>query len=210
MRSTSVLLAALVTTAVVTLSACAAEPAPGAVPDALAASVTLPVPGTTDVALVGQGTVRQSGTAAPVLCLGPVAESYPPQCTGPEVLGWDWAQAEYSETASDVTWGTYAVFGTWNGTALTQTQPPIPLMLYSPVGSPDPRVDPANAGVSDEATLTDIQNELDTDTVLSATIRNGYLFVSVVYDDGTIQDYVDDVYGSGVIAVQSALRAPAS
>ncbi|WP_233198171.1 hypothetical protein [Cryobacterium sp. Y50] len=43
---------------------------------------------------------------------------------------------------------------------LTQTQPPIPLSLYSPTGSPDLCQDPENAGVSDKAILTKIPAEL--------------------------------------------------
>jgi hypothetical protein len=29
-------------------------------------------------------------TETPEVCLGPVAESYPPQCNGPELVGWEW------------------------------------------------------------------------------------------------------------------------
>jgi hypothetical protein len=35
---------------------------------------------------------------------------------------------------------------------------------------------------------------------------NGYLWLSVLYDDGTIQTYVDEQYGADVVIVQSALR----
>ena len=37
-------------------------------------------------------------------------------------------------------------------------------------------------------------------------IENGYLFVTVVYDDGTLQSVYDARYGTEVVAVQSALR----
>jgi hypothetical protein len=41
--------------------------------------------------------------------------------------------------------------------------------------------------------------------------ENGYLWATVYYDDGTIQSYLDEVYGPDVVVVQSALRdLPAS
>ena len=207
MRPRPLCLAALLATSVLALTACAGDAVPGAeVPRALPPYVAFPQPTLTGDELVGQGTVLQVGDAEPQLCLGPIMESFPPQCSGPTILGWDWSLAQYSETASEVTWGTYAVFGTWDDTAFTQTQPPVPLSLYSPIGFPDPRQDPENAGVSDEATLTEIQAALNQPQVLSSETRNGFLWVSVPYDDGTIQKYVDEQYGPDIVIVQSALR----
>lgn len=59
-------------------------------------------------------TVLDDGDGAE-LCLGAVAESYPPQCGGPELIGWDWEdqQGEYEE-ASGVRWGQFAVAGTFD------------------------------------------------------------------------------------------------
>jgi hypothetical protein len=163
----------------------------------------------------GQGTVLQIEGQTPQLCLGAVAESYPPQCGGPEILEWDWDAADLEETASGVTWGTYAVVGTWDGTRFTLTQPAIPLALYDPMPfDPDPRTDPANAADNSEATLLSIQEDLADDVnsganpwpILSSMPENGYLFVTVEYDDGTIQAYYDGLYGPDTIAIQSALR----
>jgi hypothetical protein len=189
------------------LTACAGDAVPGAeVPRTLPPYVAFPQPRLTGDELVGQGTVLQKGDAEPQFCLGGVEESYPPQCGGPTILGWDWSLAQHSESVSGTTWGTYAVFGTWDDTVFTQTQPPIPLSLYSPVGSPDPRQDPKTPGVSNEAALTEIQASLNQPPVLSSRIMNGYLWLSVLYDDGTIQTYVDEQYGADVVIVQSALR----
>ena len=68
------------------------------------------------------GTVLQSLDHGPRLCQM-VLTSYPPQCGGPDVLGWDWA-AVVAEDAGGTTWGEYEVVGTWDGTALTLTRPP--------------------------------------------------------------------------------------
>lgn len=68
-------------------------------------------------------TVLESPDHGPQLCLGGVQESYPPQCSGPEVIGWDWDVVQGEESANGTTWGTYTVVGTWDGEALTLTEP---------------------------------------------------------------------------------------
>jgi hypothetical protein len=206
MRSRPLVFAAFIGMGLLALTACAGDAVPGAeVPRTFPPSIAFPQPTLTGDELIGQGTVLQQGDAEPQLCIGPIMESYPPQCGGPTILGWDWSLAGHYETASGVTWGTYAVFGTWDDTAFTQTQPPIPLALYSPIGSPDSRQDPQNAGASDEATLQTIQDGINQPQVLTLTQTNGYLWVSVLYDDGTIQKFVDEQYGPDVVIVQSAL-----
>ena len=170
-------------------------------------AVSPAAPGT----VVGQGTVLQIGDDAPQLCLGAIAESYPPQCTGPEIVGWNWDAIDIKETANDVTWGTFAVFGTWDGATFAVTEDPVPLALYDPMMSaPDPRLGPENAGESSDAELRAIQEVVTTDLpvdVLFSFSENGYLFVTVYYDDGSIQEFFDTVYGPDVVAVQSALVA---
>jgi hypothetical protein len=159
--------------------------------------------------LIGQGTVLAKDGTPPMLCLGAVMESFPPQCSGPEMVGWDWDAADHYESSGGVTWGTYAVHGTWDGAAFTVTRPPIPLALYDPPANIDPRTDPANRGEGVDAELESLQQELHQDegsAVLTSWVENGYLFVTVVYDDGTLQDAYDAKYGSGTVAVQSALQ----
>lgn len=172
---------------------------PGVPPAAIAA----------DGDVLGQGTVLQLEGEAASLCLGAVAESYPPQCSGPEIVGWDWAAVDGEESAGSTTWGTYAVQGTWDGERITVTQPPIMLALYDPMMVVDPHREPGNAGETPEAVLLDIQAEIDelraVDTLFSGP-ENGYLFVTVVYDDGQVQDYFDELYGADVVVVESALR----
>lgn len=159
--------------------------------------------------VLGQGTVLQVEGEAVAFCLGAVAESYPPQCSGPEIAGWDWASVDGHESANGVMWGTYAVQGTWDGEQLTITQPPIMLALYDPMMIPDPLRDPSNVGATSEADLLQIQTELHeagTVEVLVSGPENGYLFATVVYDDGQVQRYFDELYGSDVVVVESALR----
>lgn len=159
--------------------------------------------------LIGQGMVISDEDGPVMLCLGPVMESYPPQCSGPEIIGWDWDAVEHWERSGEVRWGTYAVHGTWDGDAFTLTRPPIPLALYDPPADIDPRTEPANRGAGETAELEALQRELhETEgaEILSSWVENGYVFVTVVYDDGTLQDAYDAKYGDNMVAVQSALR----
>ncbi|PXA72774.1 hypothetical protein CTB96_01325 [Cryobacterium arcticum] len=148
---------AVVAAGVLALSGCAGMAAPaGGVP---ATPGSFPRPAAAGEVLA-QATVLQNDGEAPQLCLGGVAESYPPLCGGPPIVGWDWAAVEQSETASGVTWGSYAITGTWDASEFTVTGTPVPLSLYDPLAVLDPRLDEANAGRSDEAALQRYQDEL--------------------------------------------------
>lgn len=188
------------------LSGCATTTAPGASDG----SGSVPAPSDSIAApgqVIGQGTVLQKDDEAPQLCLGAVAESYPPQCSGPEITGWDWNAVDGEETASGVTWGAYAVTGTWDGTVFA-AESAVMLALYDPMPVVDPLTDPANAGDTPDDELVSIQDDLTATApfeVLTSVPQNGYLFVTVIYDDGTIQAWADDTYGIDKVAVRSAL-----
>ena len=81
----------------------------------------------------GLVTVLDPGTG-PQLCLGAIAESFPPQCSGLPLEGFDFGDVG-AETAGDVTWGSYAVTGTFDGTTFTATDS-TPAALYDPVAMP--------------------------------------------------------------------------
>jgi hypothetical protein len=189
------------------LAGCAAGPANPASPgsdDAAAPDGVIAAPGQ----VVGQGMVIQTGDTPPQFCLGPVMESYPPQCSGPEIVGWDWDAVEGHETAGDVTFGTYAIWGTWDGTVFTATES-VMLALYDPMPVVDPLLDPENAGDTSEAELTRIQDELSDSApfpILSSGQMNGYLFVDVIYDDGSIQAWVDQEFLPDTVAIRGALK----
>jgi hypothetical protein len=65
----------------------------------------------------------------PELCLGPVAESYPPQCGGPPIQGWRWSEhkGEY-EQVGEVRWGEFVVEGHFDGDTfvVTDAEPALP------------------------------------------------------------------------------------
>lgn len=156
--------------------------------------------------VIGTGTVIDTdGTVQ--LCLGAVMESYPPQCSGIPVDGWIWDGVDGSETSGGTTWGSYAVYGTYDGDRYTITDPPIMLALFDPVRPEDPTggVD----GTSPDADLTAIRDDLVDrlgTKALSVWTERGYVWVDVVWDDGTLQSAADAEFGEGVVIITSALR----
>ncbi|WP_134767241.1 hypothetical protein [Nocardioides sp. 1609] len=151
-------------------------------------------------------TVMDTGAGAE-LCLGPVAESYPPQCGGPTISNWDWSKQRGTfDEQGDVRWGTYAVTGTWDGTAFTVTEA-VPGALYDPAPPeqaplPEPSRDYSQPEA--EALATDLGSWLPGAQGAYAD-GEGHVLVDVVYDDGTLQRYVDEAHGVGVVVVTGAL-----
>jgi hypothetical protein len=192
------------------ISACA-DPAGSASgdngPDGGSTATAPPAPASTGP-VTAVTTVLQEGEGPPVLCIGGVAESFPPQCDGPEVIGWDWDAVE-AESEQDTTWGMYTVKGTWDGESFHLTDA-ADGATESGALPDDPRLDPDNAGTvgSDmsETETQELQDEVFDDLGgLSGWVENGYVWVTVIYDDGSIQRYADDKYGADTVAVQSAL-----
>jgi hypothetical protein len=121
---------------------------------------------------VPDGEVRTQGLVmvlddgdGPELCLGAVAESYPPQCGGPALTDFEWGGVGFEE-ASGVRWGQYALTGTYDGTAFTVTDA-IPAALYDVMAEPEQ--DPL-AAACDDATTTDTTRATpeDMDATLAA------------------------------------------
>lgn len=122
------------------LTACGTPPAPATNGNANtsgdpAASVSRA--GDDDQRYTATGTVLENESHGPQLC-GVVATSYPPQCGGLDLVGWDWDAIE-SQTQGDVQWGEYTVVGTWDGERLHLTEPP-----SAPKPPSEPPADPAD------------------------------------------------------------------
>jgi len=148
-------------------------------------------------------------TGSPELCLGPVAESYPPQCRGPALLGWDWADHEGSyDQEGDVRWGTYVVTGTWDGTTMTASDA-IPGALYDPA-APSEAPTPAPGATYSDAELERIAEELRELLpgylgAYGGTGSAGHVLADFFYDDGSLQEWADRTYGAHVVIVTPAL-----
>jgi hypothetical protein len=162
----------------------AGHPAPAApVPDGLVRTLNL-------------ATVMDTGT--PELCLGPIAESYPPQCGGPEITNWDWAEHGHQmfEQQGDIRWGTYLVTGRWDGTSFPASPEPTPTQT--------PAKDYTNKeleGIADELgdSLPGVQG------AYGGEGTHGHVLADVLYDDGSLQAWADEQYGAGVVLISSAL-----
>jgi len=148
---------------------------------------------------------RGAGAGGPQLCLGPVAESWPPQCSGQPIQGWDWADEQgVFEHQQRIRWGQFAVTGTWDG-ATFGYHDAIAAALYDPMPTetvtyPDPAV------VHTAAELEDIAGEVaDLPGAQGVYVDAGHVLVDVVYDDGTLQAWADRAYGKAVVVVRSAL-----
>jgi hypothetical protein len=144
-------------------------------------------------------------TGSPELCLGPVAESYPPQCSGLPIAGWHWAEHQGTyEAEQGVRWGAYSVGGTWDGETFTYGDA-VTAALYDPMPRPEPTY-PTPATEYPEDELADIAEEVgELPGALSFWGQDGHVLVDVVYDDGSLQAWADDEYGAGVVVVTSML-----
>ena len=204
----STLPAALILGGSLTLSGCfgSAPIAPASSDAPVGQSFGSLLPGPPSGEVIGAGMVLSHGDDAE-LCLGPVAESYPPQCTGVPLVDWSWEGLEGAEGEGDVRFGTYAVTGRYDGATFTVTQEPIMLALYDPIAWEHPFGDEPGTATDDElAALSDDIFTRGVEGVLQGWPENGRLIVDVVWDDGTLQRAADDDFGDGAVVVRSTLR----
>lgn len=202
-------LGALVAASAMLVLAGCADTRPGGAGTGSDAAWTPPSPAS-PVEVSAVGTVLEADDG-PELCLGPIAESYPPQCSGPPIVGWDWSAVEGEESASGVTWGAYAVRGEWDGETFTVTGDPVLAALHDPMVDPtvpdpwDPTLPP---GPLPEAEAQQIQDELAEALpgFLASADVNGRIVAEVMFDDGTIQAAADERYGEDAVVVVSSLK----
>ncbi len=153
-----------------------------------------------------RGLVTVMDTGTPELCLGPVAESYPPQCGGPRSAdGTGRTSDGVFDQQGKVRWGQFAVTGTWDGTTFT-VEDSVPAALYDAMAPEEPTVPPA-AQTYTRRELEDIATRLGRDLpgAQGAFAADGHVLVDVIYDDGSLQAWADDEYGKNVVVVVPSL-----
>jgi hypothetical protein len=159
-----------------------------------------------EVRTSGLVTVLDSG-GGPEMCLGAVAESYPPQCGGPALVDFDWGDVG-SEEAGGVTWGQYALTGTYDGTTFTVTDA-IPAALYDVMKQPgaggmDPACDDATTTDPEKATPEDMDATLAAASALptyaSSWLSNGTISVAVTGDAEAAESTLRETWG-GLLCV---------
>jgi hypothetical protein len=100
------------------LAACGAGDPPSSAPEEPVPAVSGPDP---NQLFEVNTTVLEDRTHGPMLCLGGVLESLPPQCGNVPVANWDWQAVSGEERLSGTTWGNYHVVGSYDGKSLTPT-----------------------------------------------------------------------------------------
>lgn len=86
-------------------------------------------------------TVLDDGDGAE-LCVGGQLDSLPPQCGGPGLVGWDWADHRGDfEESGQVRWGEFVVTGTFDGTDVTPAEV-VPAAEWDEPAPAAPRHDP--------------------------------------------------------------------
>lgn len=88
----------------------------------------------------------------------------------------------------------------------TQTRRPVPQL---PTGAPTADVPPERPGSGNEKQLLQLQKELTSLRglpILKSWTERGYLFIDVVYDDGSLQRELDSKYGRNLVVIVSALK----
>jgi hypothetical protein len=165
---------------------------PGAAADAPSGEAPRPVPDG-DVRTSGLVTVLDDGDG-PEMCLGAVAASSPPQCSGPALAGFDWGDAG-SEEAGGVRWGSYALTGTFDGSTFTVGDA-IPAALYDTTAAPEPE---PLAAACDEPTTTDTAKATPEDldaTLAAASALPSYASAWLTGDDTVNVAVTDDAEGA--------------
>jgi len=164
----------------------------GAAADAPSGEAPRPVPDG-DVRTLGLVTVLDDGDG-PEMCLGAVAASSPPQCSGPALAGFDWGDAG-SEEAGGVRWGSYALTGTFDGSTFTVGDA-IPAALYDTTAAPEPE---PLAAACDEPTTTDTAKATPEDldaTLAAASALPSYASAWLTGDDTVNVAVTDDAEGA--------------
>ena len=143
--------------------------------------------------------------SGPEVCLGPIAESWPPQCSGPALLDWEWSEHEMHEKQGRIRWGSFAITGSWDGEALTASDA-IPAALYDvmaqePTTPADP--DPAVSAAELERIAEELPDLLP--GVQGTYAAETHVLADVAYDDGSLQEWADATYGAGVVVLRPAM-----
>lgn len=149
-------------------------------------------------------TVLEDRKHGPQLC-GAVAESLPPQCGGPDIIGWDWETVP-SESAAGTRWGDYTMVGTWDGERFTLVEP------ARPAGEQDP-VTPESPNWATELPmpeLQDIQRRLHEDFELvfgSHIDETARIIVAQTWlETEELRSAIDEKFGERVVYLNSMLR----
>ncbi len=178
--------------------------------------------GTVTVTTRHRTMVIEDGDRPPQLCVEGVQESLPPNCSGVELIGWDWGAVDGDDEQrgrmdwgeverGPVRWGEFTVTGDYsradNSLKVTSIEPggsePAPLEVC-PDGSPT--LAPYERPLFDETASQFVAERFGIAVPPGYSDECGRLTISVVFDDGSIRAALDETSGDGpAVRVESAL-----
>ena len=99
------------------------------------------------------GLVLETRGNEPELCLGSVQESYPPQCEGIAMAGWNWDDIEGEEESGGTIWGEFHLIGRYDGETFEvheagPPEPPVERGESDSIGTPC--TEPGGGWVADD------------------------------------------------------------
>jgi hypothetical protein len=143
--------------------------------------------------LEGNEMVLDDGSG-PKLCVGGVADSLPPQCSGVPLAGWDWDTVEGEESASGATWGDYHVVGIYDGGTFTVTEAgPLDPDAFADDGGDDFKTScPEPAGGWDAEPLERAGDDAFGEGAVIAQRLPGYVALWVDYAEDLPPEELDD------------------
>jgi hypothetical protein len=92
----------------------------------------------TDQLFEASTTVLESDEHPPMLCLGGIEQSLPPQCGDVPIDNWSWDDVTGEESRAGTTWGEFHVEGTFDGASFTVTKAGPPERDPIEMGEGDP------------------------------------------------------------------------
>ncbi|MGA4993883.1 hypothetical protein [Nonomuraea bangladeshensis] len=125
-------------------------------------------------------------------------ESLPPQCGGPDIVGWDWSKVQH-ESVQGAKWGQYRVVGTWDGSRLTLTEPPGAAVqgrleehrLNSPCPVPEGGWRPADPAKATQEALQATQQRLENEETVGGVWLDQSYLDSIPGYDGSKREWAE-------------------
>ena len=166
-------------------------------------------------------TVLDNGYDGPMLCLGTILTSLPPQCGDVPIANWDWNAVKTEQTRAGTSWGDYHVVGTYDGErfAVTEVGPyeeSEPEPGGDPFASPCPEPeggwvasDPGRTSQEDfDAAARFAESQPDAVAVWVSVVGNpeGLVEIGVVAAGEDAQRALDERYGAGAVRLDPALQ----
>lgn len=201
-----------------------ADAPPSAPPDSTDTDqpATVNPDGTVTVTTRHRTMVIEDGDRPPQLCVGGVQESLPPNCSGVELVGWNWdavggaydeqGRMDWGEVErGPVRWGEFTVTGDYSRAndrlTVVSVEPGGP-EAEQPEVCPDgsPTLAPHERPVFDEAASQFVAERFGISVSPGYSDECGRLTIGVVFDDGSIQAALDEMSAEGPrTLVESAL-----